>query len=137
MKATSKKTIILLINIFGLSALLCFFIISAGNKISIPQSDQPSHLVSVSMVPVQDVLMIKNKGDADWNGVKVCLNNPPYNSARYEYTIYHLAAGEEMTIDLSLFIKEDGERFNWRRYAVVKIWIGGGGYDWGSESLKD
>src|SRR5262249_18773339 len=73
----------------------------------------------------QTTIEVRNRGSGDWNKIALFINEVAFG---YEARI-SLKAGESGTYSLRDFCKDDGRRFDPSQYRVLKIWIGGDGYD--------
>jgi len=71
---------------------------------------------------------IRNMDSSDWPEMNVYINGDPLFG--YGIRIHELKSGESVTISLEQFTKDNGERFNPNNYRVVKLWIGGGDFDY-------
>ncbi len=73
-------------------------------------------------------VQVRNLDSFDWPGINIYLNGDPL--VGYGIHIPELKSGESDTIPLTQFTKDSGERFNPETFRVVKLWIGGGDFDY-------
>jgi hypothetical protein len=73
---------------------------------------------------------IKNLDESAWPALNVFINgDPPF---AYRRVIGPLAPGEAVTVLLGEFAKDGtGERFDPYRFKLIKVCIGGNGFDYG------
>lgn len=75
-------------------------------------------------------LVIENTGGSTLAGLKAYLNGtPPFT---YSAEVPAISAGGRVRVPLSSFAKKDGQRFKPADTKATTIWVGGGGYDYGS-----
>ncbi|MEI7535299.1 MAG: hypothetical protein WCK57_13105 [Verrucomicrobiae bacterium] len=74
---------------------------------------------------------IKNVDTNDWPELNVYLNPGKWGPmSGYGIRIPSLQIGKGITIPLSQFTKDNGERFNPSAYKVTELWMGGGNFDY-------
>jgi len=86
-----------------------------------------SKTVHAGVYPGDLTLRIVNEDTNAWPPLRVYLNGSPLQT--YGVTIPALKPGDTLTVPLSDFAKENGDRFNPSAAKVVVIWIGGNGFD--------
>lgn len=75
-------------------------------------------------------LVIENTSGSALTGLKAYLNGtPPFT---YSAPVPAISAGGRVRVPLSSFAKKDGQRFKPADTKATDIWVGGGGYDYGS-----
>ena len=78
-------------------------------------------------------------GQKDIHGIMLYLNGRPYTNEGYRHGVSEtIKSKDSIFMDLSDFCKNDGERFDFERYKITDVWIGGGsdGYEFTEFSLK-
>jgi hypothetical protein len=73
---------------------------------------------------------VKNTDKEDWHDINVCVNGLDYGLS------IDLKAGQTVRLDLSHFVKDNGQRFNPAAYRVMEVWIGGGKSGYGYARFK-
>ena len=114
--------------------LLIGFVVSVLNEshpsdLSAPSKPASKHKTVNAEIRFTDMKMvIKNIDSEDWPLVSIYVNSdPPFG---YHYTVGPVPPGRPFQISLNDFIKDNGERFNPFANKIVKVWIGGGDYDY-------
>lgn len=95
---------------------------------------KPRNLPPVRTMHTDTELVLVNASSDSLNGIIAYVNGmPPYG---YKCEIGFIEAKGIKEVRLIDFTKSNGERFNPMAYKVTEIWIGGGGYDYGSIEMK-
>lgn len=113
---------------------IAFFIIAAIGGAFIPDAtnfpQSAGRAPSVKIFITSSHLTIQNNEKTEWSGGTVYINGqPPFT---YRYGLPTIKTGKSISIPLNEFIKKNGARFNPYMHKVVEVWVGGGGYDYGS-----
>jgi len=119
------------LSIIGVVAVIVVIIAILGSGDGSSNSPtEKKKTVAVSVTANQFVLGLRNDGSTDWTEAVVYINGtPPFT---YKATVVAPKVGESITIPLSDFVKDDGERFNPIDKAVTTVWVGGSSYDYES-----
>ena len=115
--------------------ILCLlgFIISLFNSESnssgpSPRTSSPKKTVKTEIRVVSDGIMVSNADTNAWQVITLFVNSdPPFG---YHCTIGPVNPLASKVIPLREFAKDNSERFNPFANKVVKVWIGGGDYDY-------
>jgi len=95
-----------------------------------------SRAMDVSVLVNAEAIRVKNAGAPDIVGRNFTIyvnGTPPF---AYKAAAPGPPVGEAVEIPLELFVDSDGRRFDPRTQAVVKVWVGGAGYDYALLSHK-
>jgi len=116
----------------GLIWFLISFTESEQSKVNKPSAPPSRGTVHAGFAVIGDSrLEIRNRDHQDWPQLEVFVNSdPPFG---FSAAIRPLKVGETATYRLNDFAKDsDGERFNPFTHKVLKVWIGGNGFDYQS-----
>lgn len=77
---------------------------------------------------------IHNVATKNWSECVIYINGDP--PAAFRATIAAPKIGQKAQVKLASFVDKSGQRFNPTTMAVVKIWVGGGGYDFERHNVR-
>lgn len=123
----------LIVTLSTIAGLLVIGMILQGNSSKPSKESLAAPQVHVAASGL--ALYLTNKGTPDnWTEAVVYLNDhPPFT---YKWSGAAPQNGATITIPLSEFVKEDGERFDGFRRKVTQVWVGGSGYDYVGYSMQ-
>lgn len=97
-------------------------------------ASEKQNLPPVEVACSDTEIEIKNTGAKSWAEITIYLNGDPPGG--YKLTARAPKIGEKARFSFSRFVDKQGNRFDPVRLAPVKVWIGGGGYDFEKYNVR-